>query len=63
MGGRSEKKVFTGEIERIKRRIHEKYRERIAAADFLEGIKLTCQMNEEIDEAIDELLEQGSDAE
>jgi hypothetical protein len=57
VGGRTENKVFVGEIEQIKRRIHEKYRERIARADFIEGVKLTCQMNEEIDEEIDKLLE------
>lgn len=52
-------KVFAGEIEEIKRRIHEKYRARIANADFAEGIKLTCEMNAEIDAAIDELLDRG----
>lgn len=51
-----EDKVFYGELELRKRQIHEKYRERIARADFLEAIELTCQMNAEIDAAIDELL-------
>ena len=59
MGSESDDKVFAGEIEEIKRRIQAKYRERIAKADFAEGIKLTCEMNAEIDAAIDELLDRG----
>ena len=53
----SDDKVFAGEIEEIKRRIHAKYEKRIANADFAEGIKLTCEMNAEIDAAIDEYLD------
>jgi hypothetical protein len=53
----SDDKVFDGEIEKIKRRIHAKYKDRIAKADFAEGIELTCEMNAEIDAAIDEYLD------
>ena len=56
MSDRSDDKVFAGEIEEIKRRIHAKYRERIDKASFAEGIELTCEMNAEIDAAIDEYL-------
>jgi hypothetical protein len=52
----SDDKVFDGAIEEIKRRCHEKYKERISKADFAEGIKLTCEMNAEIDAAIDQYL-------
>lgn len=57
MSGRSDDKVFDGEIEEIKRRIHAKYSERIAKASFAEGVKLTCEMNAEIDAAIDDYLD------
>ena len=48
---------FVPEIEEIKRRVHARYEERLAAADFAEGLKLTCEMNEEIAEEIERFLE------
>jgi hypothetical protein len=50
---------FCGALEEVKQRIYEKYRARIARADFLEAIRLTCEMHEKIDEEIDRLLAAG----
>jgi hypothetical protein len=57
MGDRDTDERFVPEIEEIKRRVSALYEERLAAADFAEGLRLTCEMNEEIAEEIERFLD------
>jgi hypothetical protein len=57
MSDRQHPERFVPEIEEIKRRVYARYEERLAAADFAEGLKLTCEMNEEVADEIERFLE------
>ena len=59
MDDREAPERFVPEIDEIKRRVHAKYVERLATADFAEGLRLTCEMNEEIAAEIERFLDRG----